>query len=161
MKHLFRLVDKLLFLLKKVPKGIKNRQEADDARTLIKSIQQYSHSIKIIVEDTKNSTVYLRRIHESHHDVIHWSEQVKEVFEKLDYLLIGLEEYMDKLSKIIEYERYSEWGNMIGNLAMRMVMIGLHDDEETLDRLRKLEIVEVDQLKELIKNEEHIAKLLK
>jgi len=160
MKHTFYFIDKLMVLIKDVPIKITSNKESANAFKLIEEIERYAHTLRQMVENHKN-TEYLNKLEALYvGDVMEWSSRIKQLFKNFDDLLLGLEEYMQRLKKILDSGHYDKWGDEVGNLAMRMVMLGLHDDEELMIRLRKEEIVNVSRLRHIIEYEEHIAELL-
>lgn len=165
MKHTFAFIDKLIILLKFVPRSLDTEKDKAKARKAIILIKEYTHILRKLMINHKNKK-YLDRLHQTHIKKIeNWAEQVAATFEKMDSLLTVLYEYIQKLALILENEPekrvligdeyLTKWQLTISDMTLAMVMTGLHDEEEDMERLRNIAIFDIYELEEIITHKKH------
>ena len=113
-----------------------------------------------MVESPKNDR-YFEKLRASRiPDVQDWADYVVKLFEKLDKLLDVLETDIVTLRHTVEHEPHM-WGSRIRDLALGMLMAGLHDEEEMMRKFRSIEIHRIEDLREIVNSEEHLAELMR
>lgn len=158
MKHTFVFIDKLMILLKFVPRNLDTGSDKNKAEKSLILIEEYTAILRKLIESHKTEK-YLDLLHKSHiQEVEDWSDQVDSLFKKLDSLLKGLDQDAKKLSRIIK-DNPEQWQPAISDMALGMVMTGLHDEEENMNRLRKIAVFEIQKLEQLIEHERHVQGL--
>jgi len=154
MKHTFVFIDKLIILLKFVPRSLDNEDDKVKAKKSLALIEEYAHILRNLIESHKTRK-YLARLHQTHIKKIeNWTEQVAATFKKMDSLLAVLDEDIKTLASVIK-NNPSKWLSVVSDMAFSMVMTGLHNEEEDLKRLRNLAIFEKQELEELIDHKKH------
>ncbi|MBT3297683.1 hypothetical protein HN385_02070 [archaeon] len=152
MKYIFAYVDKLMILLKFYPAKPKTDEDFKRIGILIVKIKIYTFLLRKLINshEVKGS---LKKLQESNSNNIEgWAVKVSSVFENLDNLLKILDEDNKKLSHAIEHEP-QKLQSLISDLALGMILTGLHNEEEHLKELRKIAILEEHELKRVISNE--------
>lgn len=159
MQHTFKLVDRLMALLTEGPHRLNTEADKEKARKVLKDIIRYADSLQKLIEAHKNFE-YLQRLNNTHvQEVKGWTTQVQQTLIKLDSLVKMLRSDAEKMRKVIETEP-QKWAGICSDMALGMVLTGLHDEEEDMKRLRKIALFEIHELKQIIEDEEHIAELL-
>ncbi|MBU0667127.1 MAG: hypothetical protein ABIC91_03395 [Nanoarchaeota archaeon] len=160
MKHTFKLIDNLIILLKDIPRSIDTEVGKIHARNILVKILVYTHSLRKLVESHKTSE-YLNRLHELHiAEIEGWVNSVTELFQKFDELLRNVEADAKIMENVIENQP-EKWLSTVSNMAFGMVVTGLHEEEEKMERFRRIAIFEEHELRSILDAEEHIAELLK
>jgi len=146
MKHTFVLIDRLIILLKFVPSQVYSNADNQKARIIQNKIKEYVGAIRTLVKVHKTRE-YLGRLRSSHMTkVVNWADKVSELFDKLDLMLKYLEEDEKKMEEVLEHDP-EKWLSLVGDMALGMVMSGLHDEEKEMHRFRNIAIFEMHELK--------------
>ena len=154
MKHTFVFIDKLIILLKYVPRSLDTEEDKTKARNVITLIHGYTYTLKKLINAHKNKK-YLERLHKAHIAQIEdWAEKVDSAFEKLDLLLEVLDRDAKKLEAVIKNEP-QKWQSVVSDMALGMVLTGLHDEEEDMKRFRGIALFEIHELEEIISHDKH------
>lgn len=169
MKHTFVFIDKVMILLKFVPRSLNTEEDKIKAGKAINLLREYTHILRKLIFNHKTEK-YLNRLHNTHiKEIENWTEQVAAVFRKMDKLLAVLDGDTKKLTHVLENEPekrvlvgdeyITKWQLTVSDMALGMVMSGLHDEEEDMVRLRNIAIFEVHELEEIINHKKHVGRL--
>lgn len=143
-----------MILLKHIPHDISSAKDKKLAKKYLLLLREYDKILLKLITAHKN-TVYLKRLHATHQSKISdWSEQVTKTLKKFDQLLLILKEDLAKLEHCLE-NNPDEWQDKLSDLSMGMVMTGLHNETEEINRLRNIAIFNIKELEILIDNERH------
>lgn len=157
MRTTFILIDKLMEELATFPAELKGEQDIRLAENKLKTIKELDWRLDKLVAAHKNP-VHFQKLHNFHLDSIpNWTEHVNAQFKRMDSLMRILYEDIPKLQNILEkvkkegrthqnHINSNDWANKVGDMGMAMVMEGLHDSGEELERLRKVEVFEKQHL---------------
>ena len=160
MKHLFGFIDKVMILLNFVPRSISTEEDMKKAKKIIILIEEYTTIIRKLVKNHKIKK-YLKALQEAHKtDITQWVEHITQVFSNLDKLLEILDSDIIKLKRILKDEP-QKWQSTVQDLALGMVMTGLHDEEEKMTRLRAIALVQINDIAEIISHKAHTERLKK
>lgn len=158
MKHTFIFIDKLIILLKHVPRSLETDDDKVKAKKSLLLIEEYTHILRKLIESHKTKK-YLSRLHNAHNkEVENWEAHVASTLDKLDSLLKILEGDAKKLARIIDHEP-EKWSDAIMYLALGIVMTGLDDREKEMLRLRNVAVFEIHELEEIISHKKHFQAL--
>jgi len=158
MKHTFVFIDKLIILVKYLPPNLKDKKDQAKARKAIILIKEYTEILKNLIQNHK-AKQHLDLLHNTHiKEIEDWAEQVAVVFKKMDSLLAVLDEDTKRLAHVLE-NTPEKWSSTVADMALGMIMTGLHYEDHVLKRLRVLAIFEIHELEKIIAHKKHVAGL--
>jgi len=168
MKHTFVFIDGLIVLIKNVPRSIETPEKKAEAKAILENVLVHAGVLKKLVEAHKTEK-YLQRLHDTHIDKISdWADQVTALFKQFDQLLTTVEQDAVIMEDVIE-NKPEKWLSTVSDMALGMVMTGLHNEEEAMKRFRAIALFEIHELEEhlqehgikkILKMEEYILSLL-
>ncbi len=142
------------------PHTIDSPEDKVEALKMIEGIEEYSVSIKKLVESHK-AKEYMDKLHSLHvhfPEVEDWAAHVADVFSRLDKFVTILEGDVVVLREVA-WKDPSEWGDKISYLAMGAIMHKLNEEEDEMKRLMKIETFIEKEVRELLDSEKHITEL--
>lgn len=158
MKHTFAFIDKLIILLKFVPQNVDTSEDKDKARKAIVLIEEYTQTLRKLINNHKTEE-NLRKLHQApNRSVTSWAQHVAATFKKMESLLDVLYEDAEKLTTILE-NNPQQWNSKISDMALGMVLSGLHDSEDHVVRLRNIAVFEIHELEAVISDKRHMQGL--
>ena len=167
MKHLFKLVDKLMELLTELPPQLRSDDDVNKSKDILNQVDKYTWKIEKLIQ-AHAMEEHLTKLHELHiEEIPDWADKISEVFKKLDNLMRVIHEDIPKLRAILEKRRTfqneknsNEWMNKFGDFSMGMWMTGLHDAEKELDYLRQAETLKKEHIMDILGNMEWVEDVI-
>ncbi|HII71228.1 TPA: hypothetical protein HA265_00555 [Candidatus Woesearchaeota archaeon] len=166
MKHTFVFIDKVLIILKDVPKSLDTPEKKEHAHKIVRDLESYTRTLKKIIHSHKQEE-YRQRLHNIHlAGAPELAGKVDALIKKFDSLLVILERDAEVLKDTIENSP-EKWVSRIGDLAFDMVMTGLHqmqaemtEEDKEIERFKQMALFEMHELEELVDSAEHISDIL-
>jgi len=167
MKSTFAFIDKLIILLKYVPPSL-TEQNKGKAEKVIFLLNEYTQILRNLISShkTKKYLAQLKQVHSG--KIKNWTQHVTTTLNNMNALLTILDEDTKKLDLILK-KKPEEWQPAISNMALGMLMTGLHkeefemnEEEKILDGLIKNTIIfEKEELENIINHKTHMQGLNK
>ncbi len=171
MKHTFIFLDKLIRLIKYQASLQKDSLKTVEGRgknlTKLRNINNLIEEYVLIIRKlmdchkTHRNLTKLHKVHER--EIGSWVYQVEATFKQIDKLIDGIDSDVQKVKKILENHplNINKLQAAVADISYGTYINKLQCEESQLQRLRKIDIFKVQQLKKIINHEYHHKGLLK
>ena len=159
MKHIGWCLDQIQIVMARIPNAVISPEDVAKAEAILNGVQRYAQTLEQLIMNPKFKNSLHQLENSSIEGVSLQAHEVEELFKDLNHMLQVLRLYIQNLREIIKAHP-EQWSQKADQLVL-MIDQKFGGEMGELRKEFKIALYKADELKQIVKSEQHLTEFLK